>query len=91
MSGETGRSISNADMRKIQRIISQETGNSISNADKKMVQALIGSGGEMMKNLPKKLFNKAKKNKKPTPFQYGGAVSRGCGAAVSGKKFSGVR
>ena len=30
-------------------------------------------------------------NKKPTPFRYGGAVSRGCGAAVSGKRFSGVR
>tara|TARA_R100001082_G_scaffold92669_1_gene59336 strand:+ start:1242 stop:1622 length:381 start_codon:yes stop_codon:yes gene_type:complete len=74
MSGETGRSISNADMRKIKRIISQETGNSISNADKERIQTLIGSGGEMMKNLPRKLFNKSKTNKKPRPFKTGGEV-----------------
>ena len=64
MSGETGTSISNADMRKIKRIISQETGNSISNADKKMVQALIG------RREPKGGMAR----KKITPFETGGEV-----------------
>tara|TARA_R100001015_G_C4480185_1_gene60929 strand:+ start:107 stop:514 length:408 start_codon:yes stop_codon:yes gene_type:complete len=81
---ETGRSISNADMRMLQTLIGRK-GNSISNADKKMVQALIGSGGEMMKGLPKKLFNKdmkkiksisnaLKRGTKTTPFETGGEV-----------------
>ena len=71
---ETGRSISNADMKKIKRLISQETGNSISNADREIIQNLIGSGGEMMKGLPKKLFNKLKRGTKTTPFKDGGEV-----------------
>ena len=81
MSGETGRSISNADKAMVQALIGASKGNVGKKVKRnKMVQALIGAskGG-------------AKTNKKPTPFRYGGAVSRGCGAAVSGKKFSGVR
>jgi len=79
----SGRTISDAD-RKLMAQILGESGRTISDADKKMVQALIGAskGG---------VRNKAKRNTKPKPFRYGGAVSRGCGAAVSGKKFSGVR
>ena len=85
MSGETGRSISNADKKMVQALIGASKGNVGKKVKRnKMVQALIGAskGG---------VRNKAKRNTKTTPFRYGGAVSRGCGAAVSGKKFSGVR
>ena len=81
---ETGRSISNADMRMLRNILG-ESGRTISDADRNMAKRMMGmreSGrtiSDADRNFIKRMVNKMKPiggmdRKKPTPFKDGGEV-----------------